>query len=57
MPDSENRASVALETSVLAQGLPFPANRDLARRLHDIVTAGGHTRVRRVVWTESCVPI
>lgn len=41
MPDSENRASVALETSVLAHGLPFPANQALAQRLNDIVTAAG----------------
>ncbi len=38
---SAPRASVALETSVLAQGLPSPANRDLVHRLHDAVTAAG----------------
>ncbi|MDQ6887288.1 MAG: pseudouridine-5'-phosphate glycosidase [Gemmatimonadota bacterium] len=35
------RAVVALESSVLAQGLPVPANRDAARRMCDVVAARG----------------
>ncbi len=35
------RPVVALETSVLAQGLPIPANRDAARRMMEGVRAGG----------------
>jgi pseudouridine-5'-phosphate glycosidase len=34
---------VALESSVLAQGLPIPANRDADRRMRDAVTARGAT--------------
>ncbi|MEQ9105282.1 MAG: pseudouridine-5'-phosphate glycosidase [Rhodothermales bacterium] len=41
MNASAPRATVALETSVLAQGLPWPANRDLIHRLHGAVTAVG----------------
>jgi pseudouridine-5'-phosphate glycosidase len=36
-----SRALVALESSVLAQGLPVPANRDAHRRMSDAVRANG----------------
>lgn len=35
------RPLVALESSVLAQGLPVPANREADRRMRDAVVAGG----------------
>jgi len=35
------RPIVALESSVLAQGLPIPANREADRRMRDAVVAGG----------------
>jgi pseudouridine-5'-phosphate glycosidase len=35
------RPVVALESSVLAQGLPVPANREAERRMRDAVIAGG----------------
>jgi pseudouridine-5'-phosphate glycosidase len=39
----DRRPVVALESSVLAQGLPIPANRDAARRMVDGVRAAGAT--------------
>lgn len=38
---AERRAVVALETTVIAHGLPWPENRALARRLHAITRAAG----------------
>ena len=37
----EGRPVVALESSVLAQGLPIPANRDAARRMMHAVRSAG----------------
>ncbi|HEX6058493.1 MAG TPA: pseudouridine-5'-phosphate glycosidase [Gemmatimonadaceae bacterium] len=37
----DRRPVVALESSVIAQGLPIPANRDAARRMTDAVRAHG----------------
>lgn len=38
---AEGRPVVALESSVLAQGLPAPANRDAARQMLDAITVRG----------------
>jgi len=38
---STSAAAVALETTVLSHGLPFPANRDLAHAVEDIVRSHG----------------
>jgi pseudouridylate synthase len=38
---SDRRPIVALESSVLAQGLPAPANREAARRMLEAVESGG----------------
>lgn len=39
--DTEPRPVVALETTVLSHGLPFPANRDLARDLNQAIRRRG----------------
>ena len=39
--DRRDRAVVALESSVLAQGLPIPANREAERRMREAVIAAG----------------
>ena len=46
----EGRPVVALESSVLAQGLPIPANRDAARRMmHAVRSAGAVPAITAVV--------
>ncbi|MGB0383861.1 MAG: pseudouridine-5'-phosphate glycosidase [Ardenticatenaceae bacterium] len=40
---NEGRAVVALESTVISHGLPFPQNLELARRLEEVVREGGAT--------------